>query len=146
MDGQDVRENEASRRRLRELVARLDDETLRRQVDADWTVGAILAHMAFWDQSCVARWDQFDREGVFVSLTDAVVDLINRASLPEWRAIPGSVVRELVLQAAADADARTETLAPAALAYVTEAGRTFILQRWEHRNEHLDEIERFLAG
>lgn len=58
--------NARSRQRLRELVARLDDETLRRQTDAEWTIGA--------------------------------------------------------------------------------HDRTFILERWEHREEHLDEIERFLGN
>lgn len=138
--------NARSRRRLRELVERLDDETLRRRTDADWTIGAILAHMAFWDESCVVRWQQFDCTGDFPSLSREIVDLMNEANLPIWRALPGPVVRDLVVQAADAADARTEHLSSEALAFVTEHDRTFILERWEHREEHLDEIERFLAG
>jgi hypothetical protein len=137
--------NARSRQRLRELVEQLDDETLRRQTDAEWTIGAILAHMAFWDESCVVRWRQFDRTGDFPSLSREIVDLINEANLSAWRALPGPVVRDLVVQAAVAADARTEELSPAARAFVEEHDRTFILERWEHREEHLDEIERFLA-
>jgi hypothetical protein len=137
--------NDASRLRLNELVAGLDEETLQRRINEEWTVGAVLAHLAFWDQSCVWRWDEFDRTGTFPSLSGEVVDLINTASLPGWRALPGSAVKEMVLRAAAAADARTESLSDAALAYVTETGRTFILERYEHRTEHVDEIERFLA-
>jgi sulfite reductase beta subunit-like hemoprotein len=136
--------NARSRQRLRELVARLDDETLRRQTDAEWTIGAILAHMAFWDESCVVRWQQFDRSGDFPSLSREIVDLMNEATLPTWRALPASVVRDLVVQAAEAADARTEQLSPEALAFVMANDRMFILERWEHREEHLNEIERFL--
>lgn len=138
--------NARSRQRLRELVERLDDEALQRQTDAEWTIGAILAHMAFWDESCVVRWQQFDRTGDFPSLSLDIVDLLNEANLPTWRALPGPIVRDLVMRAAEAADARTENLSPEALAFVTEHERTFILERWEHREEHLDEIERFLAG
>ena len=138
--------NARSRQRLRELIARLDDEALQRQTDAEWTIGAILAHMAFWDESCVVRWQQFDRTGDFPSLSLDIVDLMNEANLPTWRALPGPIVRDLVMRAAEAADARTENLSPEALAFVTDHDRTFILERWEHREEHLDEIERFLAG
>ncbi len=137
--------NAASRQRLRDLVARLDDEALQRQVDDDWTIGAILAHMAFWDESCVVRWDAFDRKGAFTGLTDEVVELINTANLPTWRALSGGAVREVVLHAAERADARTSDLSEAALAYVAAADRRFILERFSHRDEHLDEIERALA-
>jgi hypothetical protein len=146
MDQDYRQQNNASLARLRDLVARLDDDAMRRPIDKSWTVGAILAHLAFWDQSCVWRWEEFERTGAFPSLSREVVELINTASLPTWRALPGNEVKELVLQAAAAADARTENLSPEALAYVTETGRTFILERAAHRNEHLDEIERFLAG
>lgn len=138
--------NARSRQRLREMIERLDDEALQRQTDAEWTIGAILAHMAFWDESCVVRWQQFDRTGDFPSLSLDIVDLLNEANLPTWRALPGPIVRDLVMRAAEAADARTENLSPEALAFVTEHERTFILERWEHREEHLDKIERFLAG
>jgi hypothetical protein len=138
--------NRESLRRLRELVSQLDNEAIAWRIDVDWTVGAVLAHLAFWDESCVRRWEAFDREGAFVSLNRDVVELINTANLPTWRALTGSVVRELVLRAAEAADARTGNLSPAALAYVEETGRTFILDRASHRNEHVEQIEEALAG
>jgi hypothetical protein len=138
--------NRESLRRLRELVARLDDEAIARRIDDDWTVGAVLAHLAFWDESCVLRWEAFIQEGAFVSLNREVVELINNANLPTWRALSGSAVRDLVLQAAEAADARTENLSPEALAYVEETGRTFILDRASHRLEHVEQIAKVLAG
>ena len=138
--------NAASRQRLHQLVARLSDDDLTRQVNDDWTVAATLAHLAFWDQSCVARWEEFDRNGSFVGLSDAVVELINTASLPAWLAMPGLTAAALVLEAAEEADGRTERLSDAALAYVIEHDRTFILDRASHRSPHLDEIEQSLNG
>lgn len=138
--------NAASRQRLRQLLARLRPEDYQRTVRGEWTVGALLAHVAFWDDSCVVRWQEFDRKGAFTSLSIEVVDLVNDASLPTWRALPGSDVADLVTRSAAAADARTETLGEAALDYVTKTGRDFILDRSTHRNEHLDEIEALLAG
>ncbi len=137
--------NRESLQRLRELVVRLDDEAIARRIDDDWTVGAVLAHLAFWDESCVLRWEAFDREGAFVSLNRELVELINTANLPAWRALSGSAVRELVLQAAEAADARTANLSSQALAYVEKVGRTFILDRATHRVEHLEQIEQALA-
>lgn len=138
--------NRESLQRLRILVAKLDDEAIARRIEDDWTVGTVLAHLAFWDESCVLRWEAFDREGAFVGLDHAVIELINTANLPTWRALSGNAVRELLLQAAEAADARTENLSPHALAYVEETGRTFILDRASHRLEHLEQIEQALAG
>ena len=144
MDQQVQQDNATSRQRLRQLVACLNEEDFSRQVNEDWTIAATLAHLAFWDQSCVARWDAFDRNGSFVSLSDATVELINAASLPAWLAIPGRSAAELVLRAAEDADGRTERLSATALAYVVEHDRAFILDRASHRTPHLDEIEQIL--
>lgn len=144
MDQQYLQANAASRELLRELIARLSDDDFARQVNEEWTVAATLAHLAFWDQSCVARWDDFDRAGSFTSLSDAVVELINTASLPTWLTIPGPATAELVLQAAEEADGRTERLSAEALAYVAANNREFILDRASHRDPHLDEIEHML--
>ena len=138
--------NAASRQRLRNLVARLDEETLGKSIDGDWTVGAVLAHLAFWDLSCVWRWDEFDRTGAFPSLSGEVVELINTSSLPAWRALPGTVAAEQAVAAAEEADSRVAGLSDGALQYVSHTGRVFILERFSHRNEHLDEIEALLAG
>jgi hypothetical protein len=146
MDQHYQRANDTSRQRLGRLVERLSDVDFSRRVNDDWTIAGTLAHPAFWDQSCVARWDEFDRNGSFVSLSDAVVELINTASMPAWLAIPGRAAVELVLQAAEAADGRTERLSDAALVYVTEHDRAFILDRASHRTPHLDQIEQLLNG
>ena len=144
MDQQLLQANTTSRQRLRKLVARLREDDFSRQVTDDWTISATLAHLAFWDQSCLARWDEFDSKGSFVSLSNATVDLINAASLPAWLAIPGPTAAELAIRAAEEADGRTERISDAALTYVLEHDRAFVLDRASHRNAHPDEIEQLL--
>ncbi len=137
--------NDASRQRLREVVARLDDAALARRLDDGWTVGEVLAHTAQWDQIALARWQMFDREGEFVSLTSELADVINTSSLPFFQALSPAAIRELVVQAAEAVDARTASLSPEALAYLKASGKEFILERYSHREEHLDQIEEILA-
>jgi Mycothiol maleylpyruvate isomerase N-terminal domain len=45
-----IAENDAERARLRALVTRLNDADLARPMPTGWTIAAILAHLAFWDQ------------------------------------------------------------------------------------------------
>lgn len=145
MDAQIVARNDASRQRLRDLVGRLDDTAYGREVAPGWTVAATLAHLAFWDQSCIARWDEYARTGAISEFGDRLIDVVNEASLPAWRALSGAAACEWAVAAAEGADGRTATLDEAAIRYATDHGRGFILDRAEHRSAHLDEIERTLA-
>jgi hypothetical protein len=145
MNQQIVQNNDDSRKRLRELVAALDEESYQQAVNADWTVAGLLAHLAFWDQACVVRWDEYERTGSFVNLSNEAGELINAACRPGWLATPGPIAAELALQAAEAADSRTAGLAASAIAYVATNDREFILDRASHRHSHLDEIERALG-
>src|SRR5919202_1665770 len=100
MDQQTIDNNAVSRRRLQELVSRLDDASLAAMVDADWTVASILAHLAFWDQSTYVRWENYARGGELLGISDEVIDVVNAANLPTWLALPGRTAAELALQAA----------------------------------------------
>src|SRR4051812_22501338 len=115
MDQQIVENNALSRRRLQELVSRLDDASLQQMVDADWTVASVLAHLAFWDQSTYVRWENYAHGGELLGISDAVIDIVNAASLPMWLSLPGSTTVDLALQAAETVDARIETLSAGAV-------------------------------
>jgi hypothetical protein len=145
MAGIGVEENEISLCRLRDVAARLDEETLQREVEVGWTVAAAPAHLAFWDQSCLWRWDALDRAGEVIGFSDAEVDLVNMASLPIWRSLPGRIAVDLALQAAEAVDARVASASDDGRATLEEAGQTFMLDRAGHRNAHLDQIEALLA-
>ena len=41
---------DTSRQRLQRFVDESSDADLARPIEGDWTVGALLAHIAFWDR------------------------------------------------------------------------------------------------
>ncbi len=137
--------NAHDRDRLRHIAVTADDDMLRRRIDADWTVAAALAHLAFWDRWVTARWDQYDRDGAIQDLPDGILDLANAAGLPEWLALPPRTAADLALEAAEAVDRRIEGLAAEAVAHALATDRPAMADRSLHRGPHLDQIERVLA-
>ncbi len=147
MDHSYVPRNDASRERLRQLVARLSDDLIRRRIDDDWTVPAVLAHLAFWDRFVLERWARAEREGTLVPpvLDDAVQEMVNAAALPQWRELAPRVAAREALEAAAMVDEKIARLSAAAVEAVVHSGRLALIDRTAHRGPHLDEIERALG-
>lgn len=145
MDRHYLQNNAASRQRLRKLVSSLDDASLQLTVGEGWTVAALLAHLAFWDQSCLVRWDRYTQGGRLDEIPDAVIEIVieivNEANKPAWLALPGRKAADLALNAAAEVDARIEGLSNDAVRHAVEHGRRYMLDRSGHRTSHLDEIE-----
>ncbi len=135
--------NEESRLRLFDLIGRLTDDELALEMDAGWTIGAVLAHVAFWDQRALTLVKRWSREGVGPSPVDA--DAINDACRPQLRHLSPAAVRELVRDSAAAIDAAIEGLAPSMVLDIQEHATQFHLGRAIHRNVHLDELEVRLA-
>jgi hypothetical protein len=140
-----MQENERERNRLAALVDRLSDDDLMTS-DADgWTVGVLLAHLAFWDrwaETLIHRW----RSGEMPPPTVPgwYDDAMNATLLPIWRGLSPRVAGKLALDAAESVDrevARTET---PVLAGIFAAHESHLIQRYEHRREHLDRIEAML--
>jgi hypothetical protein len=140
-----VAENDRERRRLEALVDKLDDAALGRAMAAGWTVAAVLAHLAFWDQRIVLLSEQL-RRGASVPPADAgSVGWINDAAKPAQLALPPRRAATLAVEAARAADQAVAALSDELLAKNAAAGSPINLVRAEHRREHLDEIERALA-
>lgn len=139
-----VAKNDAERRRLETLVARLDDATLGRPLPAGWTIAAVLAHLAFWDQRIVVLVERLRRDEPVLPLDDDV-DWINDAAKPLLLALPPRRAAETALEVAAAADRAVAALSDAELARNAAAGNRLNVQRFEHRREHLDEIESALG-
>ena len=139
-------ENTAERERLRALIARMSDDDLRRPLADGWTVAATLAHVAFWDQRGLALLERWERSGVGPSPLPADVDAVNDATRALCLAIPPRAAAELAVATAEAIDRKIEQLTPEAIAAIEAAGSPLNLDRWDHRREHLDEIERLLAG
>jgi hypothetical protein len=144
---QRVAANDEQRERLAEIVQRLTAEDYAREVMPDWSVGALLAHVAFWDRLVIERWTQAIADGatVPVSLSDVLTDLINGASLAQWSAMPGPLAGREAIAAAEAVDAYVEGLEEARITAAEEAGLGRLIDRSRHRVEHLDAIEAVLG-
>jgi len=135
--------NRAARERLDALIARVGDRDV--AVDGGWTAAALLAHIAFWDRLAVVRLQKHLREGEPpVSASDAVTDLTNAAGMRQWKDTPLPVAGAQAREAAVEIDQLIESLPADRLEILKAFGRSFLIDRSEHRKQHLDQIERAL--
>ena len=138
-----AQENTASRERLRSLFSRLDDSQYNIPLDADWTVGTALAHVAVFDCRAFEILQQWERAGVAASPND--VDIINAALLPFLRELSPASISKLALDYAEKLDTKLAAVSDAVLdQFDTVAQHPFSLSRAKHRNEHIDQIEQAL--
>ncbi|HEX2441286.1 MAG TPA: DinB family protein [Methylomirabilota bacterium] len=138
--------NDASRARLEAFVRRCSDADLAKAMPAGWTVAAVLAHVAFWDERASLLAERWEQQGVAPTPVDgAHVDWINDAPKPMFLALPPRRAAELALVAAEAADRRMAALSDEMIARNASAGSPLTLLRAEHRREHLDEIEHVLG-
>jgi len=135
--------NHAAVNRLRAVGVRLSDEELSRPIDPPWTAAALFAHVAFWDRFVHARWLLAASTGSRAPLhfDDALLELINDASLTQWDVIPPRTAVQDCLVAAEEIDALIGSLEAGVVSEVVEAGRERLVDRSLHRGEHLKTIE-----
>jgi hypothetical protein len=141
-----VARNSAELARLEMLVKRCTDADLARPLPAGWTVAAVLAHLAFWDERVRLLFERWQATGVAPAAeVEADVDWINDAAKPMFLAIPPRRAAELAVSIAQAADRTVATLSEEMLARNAAAGTPLNLVRAEHRREHLNEIEQALG-
>jgi hypothetical protein len=117
-----------------------------RAMSEQWTIGVGLMHLAFWDGLSLSKFEEWERTGtVQIPPMRDMVDGINHAMLPWWRTIAPAQIRHAVVAAAEAVDRKAETL-PAPIVEAILAARPRSLARANHRRQHLDQIERALAG
>jgi uncharacterized damage-inducible protein DinB len=141
-----VEENAAIRQHILELVRGLEDEQFLTPAGRDWTVAAVLGHLAFWDRTHVGRLRRAVAEGLGAPppLPEGLTDTINNAELPAWRRIPGRAAVELFDHASAEVDEYLRTLDPAVVESVRLAGMGRLVERYRHRKEHGAALEEAL--
>jgi hypothetical protein len=137
-----LQENTASRRRLETLVRSLSDEDLTRSNPYGWTVAALLAHLAFWDQRALVLLRRWKEQGVDASPIDA--DAVNDALRPLCLALDPRAAVELCLSSAEAVDAELETITSDLVEQIQSSPTHFRFSRAFHRNDHLNEIELLL--
>jgi hypothetical protein len=146
MDRSYVAENDAERARLKAIIARSTDADMARAMSQEWTIGVGLMHLAFWDGLSLSKFEEWERTGtVQIPPMRDMVDGINHAMLPWWRTIAPAQIRHAVVAAAEAVDRKAETL-PVPILEAILAVRPRSLARAIHRRQHLDQIERALAG
>ena len=138
-----VEANRLQLERTRDFVNRATDDDLRTPMPAGWTPAAVLGHLAFWDQHALVIIDMVDRGLTPPPHDDATVDWINDTAKRFLVALEPRAAALLAVQIADETDRRIAALSDERLEVATE--RWFTVNRWEDRQEHLDEIERALA-
>jgi uncharacterized damage-inducible protein DinB len=139
--------NRASRERLRALVEGLSEADLALPLgDGAWTVGATLAHLAYYDTRVASTLETSVRHNLpRFWWNGEEANAVNEARTPGWRAMPGQEAVRQVLAAAEVVDAVVASLPPEVAAAVAQE-RPSALERAGHRAAHLDEIEQGLRA
>ena len=145
--------NEASRARLRELLATLVSGDLSLAArESDWTAGQVLGHLAFWDRFLAARWRAALAAGPGaqpIVVPDELADLLNDGLPPTWNAFAASAAEAAIaetINAAEAIDRLIASLPEAAPVAAILADRPALLDRSIHRAEHIETLEHVLAG
>lgn len=138
-----VEENAAARARILALAARATEAQMAELLDGGWTIGAELAHLAFWDRVHTARLRGALEAGgdLPARLSPEAVDALNDSGLHGWRLIPSEAAISLFAEASSEVDAYLATLAPEVIERIRAAGLDRHVDRFRHRTEHGDAIE-----
>ena len=137
-----IEENTASRRRLEALVSRLSDEDLTRSTLHGWTIAALLAHLAFWDQRVLVLLRRWKEKSVDPSPIDS--QAMNDALKPLFLAMDPRTAVDLCLSSAEAVDAELETITSHLVEQIQATPTQFRFSRALHRNDHLNHIELLL--
>ncbi|RLT35397.1 MAG: DinB family protein [Chloroflexi bacterium] len=141
-------ENEHSAAELRALVSRLSEAQLRAEVGGGWTVGTVLAHLAYWDRRVAgvcALWQRGLR--TYPSPPDDAIDVAaNDALEPLLRLVPPGDAARSSVEAAEAANAALAGLSPEHAQWAMAIDSPIVANRSGHRGEHIAQIEAALRG
>ena len=134
-----LKDNADSLQALEDLLPRLTDAGLARDLGEGWTLAVSLAHMAFWDRRAAAVLERWAAAGT--PYHDMDDDIINLALLDEWLALPPRSTVELALSAARAANPVIERTPEHIWQALAGTHDMFLLHRALHRREHIEQIE-----
>jgi hypothetical protein len=141
------KENADSCQRLQAIVGRLSDADLALSTDYGWTVAALLAHLAFWDQRVLVILHRWQEEGFDPSPIDAMA--VNDSLRVICHALEPRTAIELCLSSAEAVDTELEMLTPDLVKQIEEHAQVtdtqFRMNRSLHRDGHLNDIEALLG-
>jgi hypothetical protein len=140
-----VQRNADSRARLEALLNHLSDAQLARPLSEGWTIAAALAHVAFWDRRAWVLVRKLQAGPVADSPADVDPDVLNDALLPQWLLLPPRAVVAESRAAMLAVDSALEAAPDAVIERVRSGDLEMDLLRSNHRDEHVEEIERALS-
>ena len=142
----DLERNATSLAHLRHVLERLSTEDLDRSLGGGWTVKTALGHLAFWDRRQATTLSHHLETGAPLgsggppALEDSD-DVVNVAVAALANAGDGERMRVEVVEAAAAIDELLEGADPEVLAAIVAGGHADLVERWVHREEHIEQIE-----
>ena len=136
--------NRVQTERLRKLVSRLDPEMRALRLPNGWTVAVALAHIAFWDRQRLCLMRRWAAGNWCNGAYDG--ELFNEVLLPFLEAIPPDSAVEMAVQTAEEVDAFLLTVPDEVVGAALARPDRPNLDRGSHREGHLDQIEKALAG
>lgn len=139
-----IEENITSRRKLEALANHLSDEDLALSTPYGWSVAALFAHMAWWDQRVLMLLRRWKENGVDESPVDS--QAINDALKPLCHAINPRMAIKLCLSSSSETDAELEIISPELVAQIEASPNHFRFNRALHRNDHINDIESLIRG
>jgi hypothetical protein len=143
-----VESNAEARADLAAVAASLTADHFRADCGGGWMVSSVFAHLAFWDRQRAALWRAALAAGLRCPPPppDGADDVTNEGLEAVIHDVPGPRAVALWRTAAEALDALIAGLPDASAAAAAEAGLGRLVDRSLHRREHLEQIERALAG
>jgi DinB superfamily len=142
----DAERNAEATARLMDLLARLTEADLERSVGGGWTVAMALGHLAFWDRLQTAQLRLIASGAPPAEDTAAVTSVTNEAVEPLLAVAAPLAVGSLAVTAAELVDEAVNHLDGGTLARLLEGELAYLVRRWMHREEHIEQIAAALAS
>jgi hypothetical protein len=135
--------NQSQRERMEALAAKLDERALKTRLPNGWTVAGAFAHLAFWDRQrmvILRRWAAGEEcTGLYAG------SVFNDAMQPLLERIPARESVAAALEAAEEVDALLLALPDSIIETALARADAPNVRRGQHREHHLDIIERALG-
>jgi hypothetical protein len=141
MDPDVLVQNELARDRLATMVGKLSDDDLALDLGDGWTVAVALAHLAFWDERAALLLERYADGTPQHHIPDWYEDLLNQTLEPQWRALSPRAAAEGAVAAAEHVTRVLRSLEDDLCAGLEAHEQGYLLRRFNHRQEHIDQIE-----
>lgn len=145
MDPDLLVQNELTRDSLARLVGKLSDDDLARDLGDGWTIAVALAHLAFWDERAALLLERYADGTPQHHIPDWYEDLLNQTLEPQWRALSPRAAAEGAVEAAEHVTRVLRSLEEDLCVRLEASEDGYILRRFNHRQEHIDQIEAALG-